>query len=65
MDNCWISCQVMADMEKNYNDRIIINLSQFIDCYYKYVVHSTVHLKTWISFVFFMKYIDPSKVGLW
>ena len=26
MDNCWISCQVMADMEKFYNDLIIINL---------------------------------------
>ena len=26
MDNCWISCQVMADMKKVYNDLIIINL---------------------------------------
>ena len=26
MDNCWISCQVMADMEKFYDDLIIINL---------------------------------------
>ena len=26
MDNCWISCQVMADMEKIYDDLIIINL---------------------------------------
>ena len=26
MDNCRISCQVMADMEKYYNDLIIINL---------------------------------------
>ena len=26
MDNCWISCQVMADVEKFYNDLIIINL---------------------------------------
>ena len=25
-DNCWISCQVMADMKKVYNDLIIINL---------------------------------------
>ena len=24
MDNCWISCQVMAYMEKFYNDLIII-----------------------------------------
>ena len=24
MDNCWISCQVMADMEKFYDDLIII-----------------------------------------
>ena len=26
MDNCWISCQVMADMKKAYNNLIIINL---------------------------------------
>ena len=26
MNNCWISCQVMADMEIVYNDLIIINL---------------------------------------
>ena len=26
MDNCWISCQVMVDMEKFYGDLIIINL---------------------------------------
>ena len=26
MDNCWISCQVMADVEKIYYDLIIINL---------------------------------------
>ena len=26
MDNCWISCQVMADMEKVFDDLIIINL---------------------------------------
>ena len=26
MDTCWISCQVMADMEKFYDDFIIINL---------------------------------------
>ena len=26
MDNCWISCQVMADMKRVYNDLIIINL---------------------------------------
>ena len=24
MDNCWISCQVMADMKKVYDDLIII-----------------------------------------
>ena len=28
MDNCWISCQVMSDMEKIYDDLIIINLYQ-------------------------------------
>jgi hypothetical protein len=26
MDNCWILCQVMADMKKVYDDLIIINL---------------------------------------
>ena len=26
MNNCWISCQVMADMKKVYDDLIIINL---------------------------------------
>ena len=26
MANCWISCRVMADMEKFYDDLIIINL---------------------------------------
>ena len=26
MDNCWMPCQVMADMEKFYDDFIIINL---------------------------------------
>ena len=26
MDNCWIPCQVMADVKKVYNDLIIINL---------------------------------------
>ena len=26
MDNCWISCQVMADMENFYGDLIIIDL---------------------------------------
>ena len=29
MDNCWISCQVMADMKKVYDDLIIINLYLF------------------------------------
>ena len=26
MNNCWTSCQVMADMKKVYDDLIIINL---------------------------------------
>ena len=26
MDNCWISCQVMADMKKVYNDVAFMNL---------------------------------------
>ena len=26
MDDCWISCQIMADMKKVYDDLIIINL---------------------------------------
>ena len=30
MDNRWISCQIMADMENVYNDLIIINLCSWI-----------------------------------
>ena len=26
MDNCWLSCQVMADMKKVYDNLIIVNL---------------------------------------
>ena len=29
MENCWISCQVMADMENFYDDLRIINLYRF------------------------------------
>ena len=29
MENCWIPCQVMVDMEKIYGDLIIINLYNF------------------------------------
>ena len=34
MYNCWISCQVIADIEKIYNDLIIINLyiSKYLIC---------------------------------
>ena len=40
MDNCRISCQVMADMENSYSDLIIINLYEcrkyhHIDTYYE------------------------------
>ena len=30
LDNCWISCQVMADMENFYNDLIIITLCPIV-----------------------------------
>ena len=30
MDNCWISCQIMAGMKKVYKDLIIINLYQLV-----------------------------------
>ena len=30
MDNYWISCQFMADIEKSYNNLIIINLPYFL-----------------------------------
>ena len=30
LDNCWISCQVVADMKKVYDDLIIINLYQIL-----------------------------------
>ena len=35
MDNCWISCQVIADMKKVYDDLTIINL------YYTSSIYST------------------------
>ena len=31
MDNCWISCQVMADMKKVYDNLIIINLYNYVN----------------------------------
>ena len=31
MDNCWISCQVMADMKKDYDHLMIINL--YLPCF--------------------------------
>ena len=31
MDNCWISCQVMSDMKKVYDDLIIINLYEALE----------------------------------
>ena len=31
MDNCLISCQVMADMKKVYDDLIIVNLYLFTE----------------------------------
>ena len=31
MGNCWISCQVMPDMENFYDDLIIINLYEKLD----------------------------------
>ena len=34
MDNCWISCQVMADMKKVYDDLININLYSLQITYY-------------------------------
>ena len=40
MDNCWISCQVMADMKKAYDDLTIIDL------YTLYKVVHTVHIHT-------------------
>ena len=30
MDNCWISCQIMADMKNVYNILITINLYIFV-----------------------------------
>ena len=32
MDNCWISCQVIADIKKVYNNLIIFNLLLLIFC---------------------------------
>ena len=48
MENCCISCQVIADMEKIYDDLIIINLwlmwKMLIINLYQY--HSKIQLKT-------------------
>ena len=44
MDNCWISCQVMADMKKVYDDLIIINL-------YIAVTRNNLYI-IWIALVF-------------
>ena len=35
MDNCWISCQVMADTENFYDDLIIINLQHSLHIYFQ------------------------------
>ena len=37
MNNCWIACQVMANMEKVYNDLIIINL-YLVVCWYNFLI---------------------------
>ena len=48
MNNCWISCQVMADMEKIYNDLMIFNLciaagyqSFFDNCFRQFYAQKT------------------------
>ena len=41
MDSCWISCQVMADMKKVFDDLIINNL---------YRVSSVLRLTNWVLF---------------
>ena len=51
MHNCWISCQVMADMKKVYNNLIIINLYFFAGIIY----HAAM---TWI------KRVDHPQSGL-
>ena len=56
MENCWISCQVMADMENFYNNLIIINL-------YKSFVFSVLK---WISPKMFTKVkILSTKIFTW
>ena len=37
MVNCWISCQVMADMKKVYKDLIIINLYHLLSVLLSYL----------------------------
>ena len=44
MDNCWISCQVMADMEKLYDDLIITNL--YLAC--QETDTADINMYTWI-----------------
>ena len=38
MENHWISCQVMADMKKVYDDLIIINLYMFYDNHHSILI---------------------------
>ena len=42
MDNCWISCQIMADMKNVYDDLIIVNLYVLISyCMYVFLTQVT------------------------
>ena len=43
MDNCWISCQVMADMENFYDDLIII----YLYLYYIKTNYSPLMINVW------------------
>ena len=51
MDNCWISCQVMADMKKVYDDLIIINLYSF----QSYNLNTNLHCRQQLSMESFLE----------
>ena len=59
MDNCWISCQVMADLKKVYDDLIIINLYQcrFSNQSSFLYTYSKEHVKINRLFILFMHWL--------
>ena len=51
MNNCWISCQVMADMKKVYDDLIIINLLSIFSNFSCIFLNNNTFFQIWIIIV--------------